>query len=202
MTINAFPSLHLYGIEKLEGTSNYVTWKNAMEMILIQEDLQEVTNGKSKDPGPWYELILGTTAEGIPAVTTPQVREEQSPTAAEAKEHLEWKCLHRHAYATISLAVSEQCRIHIAHIKNPVDMWKKLQELFKTQGYTARFLALKEAVNTTLERSRSVEAYINAIKTSSQQLEDMSHAMPKWMLTSLLLFNLGEAYDSFIAITL
>ena len=30
----------------------------------------------------------------------------------------------------------------------------------------------------------------------------MGHAMPKWMLMSLLLFNLREAYDSFIAITL
>src|SRR5436190_17580561 len=81
-------------------------------------------------------------------------------------------------------------------------MWKKLQELFETQGYTVCFLALKDAVNTTLECSRSVEAYIDAIKTSGQLLEDMGHAMPKWMLTSLLLFNLGEAYDSFIAIIL
>ena len=47
-----------------------------------------------------------------------------------------------------------------------------------------------------------MEAYIDAIKTSGQLLEDISYAMPKWMLTSLLLFNLGEAYNSFIAITL
>jgi len=52
MTINASPSSHLHGIEKLEGASNYATWKNAMEMILIREDLWEVTNGESKDPGP------------------------------------------------------------------------------------------------------------------------------------------------------
>ena len=47
-----------------------------------------------------------------------------------------------------------------------------------------------------------MEAYIDAIKTSGQLLEDMGHTMPKWILTSLLLFSLGEAYDSFIAITL
>src|SRR5216117_1577071 len=201
MTIS-ITSSHLHGIEKLEGASNYATWKNAMEMILIREDLWEVTSGESKAPGPWYEPVLGTTATGIPAIVTSGTRTERTPTAEEAKERLDFNRLHRRAYATIALAVSEQCRVHIAHIKDPVAMWKKLQELFETQGYTARFLALKDAVNTTLERSGSVEAYIDAIKTSGQLLEDMGHAMPKWMLTSLLLFNLGEAYDSFIAITL
>jgi len=47
-----------------------------------------------------------------------------------------------------------------------------------------------------------VEAYIDAIKTSGQLLEDIGHTILKWMLTSLLLFNLGEAYNFFIAITL
>src|SRR5437667_51092 len=129
-------------IEKLEGASNYATWKNAMEMILIREDLWEVTSGESKAPGPWYEPVLGTTATRIPAIVTSGTRTERTPTAEEAKERLDFNHLHRRAYATIALAVSEQCRVHIAHIKDPVAMWKKLQELFETQGYTARFLAL------------------------------------------------------------
>ena len=96
------------------------------------------------------------------AVVTPA-----APAATEeAKELLDFNCLHRCVYATIALAVSKQCWVYIAHIKDPVAMWKKLQELFETQGYTARFLALKDAVNTILEHFRSVEAYIDAIKTS------------------------------------
>ena len=102
-------SLHLHGIEKLEGASNYATWKNAMEMILIREDLWEVTSGKSKAPGPWYEPVLGTTATGIPAIVTSGTHTEWTPTAEEAKELFDFKCLHRYAYATIALAVSEQC---------------------------------------------------------------------------------------------
>ena len=81
-------------------------------------------------------------------------------------------------------------------------MWKKLQDLFDSQGYMARFLAFKNAINITLEHSSSVEAYIDAIKMSSQLLEDMGFSIPQWILTSLLLFNLGDAYDSFIAIML
>ena len=97
-----------------------------MEMILIREDLWEVTSGKSKAPGPWYEPVLGTTATGIPAIVTSGTRTERTPTAKEAKEHLDFNRLHRRAYATIALAVSEQCRVHIAHIKDLVAMWKKL----------------------------------------------------------------------------
>src|SRR5436309_1983753 len=126
-------SSHLHGIEKLKGASNYVTWKNAIEMILIQEDLWEVTSGESKAPGPWYEPVLGTTATGIPRIVTSGTRTEQTLTVEEAKELLDFNCLHKCAYTTIALAVSEQCQVHIAYIKDPVAMWKKLQELFETQ---------------------------------------------------------------------
>ena len=121
MTISITLS-HLHGIEKLEGASNYATWKNAMEMILIREDLWEVTSGESKAPGPWYKPVLGTTATGIPAIVTSGTCTEQSPTTEEAKELLNFNCLYRYAYATIALAVSEQCRVHIAYIKDPVAM--------------------------------------------------------------------------------
>src|SRR5437667_6949424 len=109
MTIS-ITSLHLHGIEKLEGTSNYVTWKNAIEMILIREDLWEVTSSKSKAPGLWYEPVLGTIATRIPVIVTSGTHTEWTPTAEEAKKLLNFNHLHRHAYATIALAVSEQCR--------------------------------------------------------------------------------------------
>src|SRR5438552_2287907 len=121
MTIS-ITSLHLHGIEKLEGISNYITWKNAMKMILIRENLWEVTSNESKAPKPWYELVLGTTATGIPAVVTSGTRTEWTPTTEEAKELLNFNCLHRHACTTIALAVSEQYQVHIAHIKNLVAM--------------------------------------------------------------------------------
>src|SRR5437667_11512998 len=121
MTISITLS-HLHGIEKRECESNYATWKNAMEMILIREDLWEVTSGESKAPGPWYKLVLGTMATGIPVIVTSGTCTEWTLTTEEAKELLNFNRLHRRTYATIALAVSEQCRVHIAHIKDPVAM--------------------------------------------------------------------------------
>src|SRR5947207_2957944 len=121
MTISITLS-HLHSIEKLKGASNYTAWKNAMEMIFIRENLWEVTSGKSKAPGPWYEPVLGTTATGILAIITSRTHTEWTPTAEETKELLDFNHIHRRTYATIALAVSEQCQVHIAHIKDPVAM--------------------------------------------------------------------------------
>jgi hypothetical protein len=46
------------------------------------------------------------------------------------------------------------------------------------QGYTARFLAFKDAINTTLKRSKPAPVYMDPIEASGRQLEDMSFAMP------------------------
>ena len=97
-----------------------------MEMILIREDLQEVTSSKSKAPRPWYEPVLGTMATGIPVIITSETYTEWTLTTEEAKELLNFNCLHRCTYVTIALAILEQYWIHIAHIKDLVAMWKKL----------------------------------------------------------------------------
>ena len=127
---------------------------------------------------------------------------ERTPTTEEAKEQKEWDRTSRRAYATIALAISEDCRVHITGIKDPEAMWNKLKALFDVKGYTARYLTFKELVTTTLERSASVTAYIDSIKRCGQKLNDMGSAVDSWILTSILLYNLGEAYDSFVAFTL
>ena len=98
-------SSHLYGIEKLEGASNYAAWKNAMEMILIQEDLQEVTSGESKASKLQYELVLGTMTTRIPVIVTSGTCIEWFSTTEKAKELLDFNCLYRCTYATITLAI-------------------------------------------------------------------------------------------------
>ena len=90
----------------------------------------------------------------------------------------------------------------ITGIKDPEAMSNKLKALFDVKGYTARYLTFKELVTTTLECSASVTAYIDSIKRCGQKLNDMGSAVDSWILTSILLYNLREAYDSFVAITL
>src|SRR2546430_2555935 len=116
-----------------------------MEMILIKKDLWEVTSDESKRPGPWYESPSVAT---MPAI-------ERMPTTEEAKEQKEWDRTSCRAYVTISLAVSEDCRVHITGIKDPKAMWNKLKALFEVKRYTAHYLTFKELVMTTLKHSAS-----------------------------------------------
>ena len=47
-----------------------------------------------------------------------------------------------------------------------------------------------------------MEDYVNLIKKYSQQLADMGYRLDDWILTSILLHDLGEVYDPFVASTL
>ena len=154
-----------------------------MEMILIREDLWDITCGEYKKPGPWFEPVSTTTTgtgSGTPTSSAAPVLAsvEWTPTEEEAKQLANWNRSNKRAYATISLAVSDQCRVHISNIKDPEAMWKKLKELFEVQGYIVHYLAFKDAVNTNMERTGSVKAYIDKIKSRGQLCVDMDHTLP------------------------
>src|SRR5436305_13228602 len=76
---------HLHNVQKLKGASNYATWKDSMEMILIREDLWEVTSGESKRPGPWYESPSEASMPATERTPQKRPRNRKNGTAHHAK---------------------------------------------------------------------------------------------------------------------
>ena len=69
------------------------------------------------------------------------------------------------------------------------------------KGYTSRYLLLKGLVTTTLALSTSVTEFIDSLKRNSRRLKDMGSLIPDWILTAVLLHNLGDLYDNFVRVT-
>ena len=100
----------------------------------------------------------------------------------------------------LTLAIAPEVGQHLERTEDPHMMWKKLKELYAPQGQAAKRMLLKEVVKATLDRSASVEAYINTIKKGSRGLANMGTVIPEWMLISFLIFGLNESYDTLVTV--
>ncbi|KAH0563435.1 hypothetical protein GP486_001996 [Trichoglossum hirsutum] len=76
-----------------------------------------------------------------------------------------------------------------------------LEQLYGIRGNAARFYRFKDLVTTSLDGCSSVTAYINSLKLHFKQLDELDSVLPKWVLVSLILFGLGDTYDSYIVNT-
>ena len=176
-------------VPKLDGAGNYEVWKTKVKMILIRERLWAVVKGRTTQPG------AEPTTEDFP-LNLQDASDTYDTTLRQFEKQNE------RAYATILLTVNDGPLVHVQNLTDAKEIWEKLGELYGVKGYTARHLILKSLVSTTLQGSASVGDYVNHIKKYGQQLSDMGYKLEDWILTSMLLHNLGDAYDPFVASTL
>jgi hypothetical protein len=164
-------------------------WKTKVKMTLIRERLWAVVEGRTAHP------------ESVPTEANfPEDLQNVSQIYDNALRLYEE--LNERAYATILLTINDSPLVHVQNLTNAKEIWETLGDLYGVKGYTARHLILKSLVSTTLQGSASVGDYIDHIKKYGQQLSEMGYKLEDWILTSMLLHNLGEAYDAFVASTL
>ena len=73
------------------------------------------------------------------------------------------------------------------------------KDLFSLHGFMRRYLLHKKLATTTLANSKSVEDFIDSFKQCEQRLQKMGSPVPNWILSSMLLHNLRDAYKSFMS---
>ena len=173
----------LHKVPRLEGASNYEVWKTMAKMVLIRERLWTIVDGRDPEPTPLERTELETNE---------QLDEYE-------RKYTTWTERNEQAYATLLLTVSSGTLVHVQNLTSAREIWLKLGELYSVRGYTARHLVLKDLMTTKLAGESSVGQYVDKLKSHGQKLLDMGHPVSPWILTSLLLHNLGETYEPFVA---
>jgi gag-polypeptide of LTR copia-type len=73
-----------------------------------------------------------------------------------------------------------------------------LEQLYGTRGDAARFYRFKDLVTITLEVCTSVTKDIDTLKLHFKRLEELDGKLPEWVLTNLILFGMGDSYNSYV----
>jgi len=77
-------------------------------------------------------------------------------------------------------------------------MWLKLKELYKVQGFKARYLTFTTLLSHHYNLSKFIENYVDQLKTSSQHLQEMNSTFSDWVILTVLLNNLEFTFNVFV----
>jgi len=174
-----------FNFSKLNGASNYPAWATNAMYMLIDKDLWEVTEGTEVCPLPYSDDDSTATA---------------SQKAEREREIVEWNKKNNKARAAIVLSVADGPKGYIQSESTAKGMWDKLKKLYEEQGYNARYLALTSLISTRYEDMNSIEEYTEHIKQTARRLADMGSKLDEWIVTSVLLANLGPSYETYVTL--
>jgi hypothetical protein len=159
-------------VPKLQS-GNYRTWKTKMEMLLIREKLWGIVCQRR---------------------TRPEGGTEEKPTKAQT----EFDDDAERATATIFLYLDEMAESHISSLRNPVVIWAKLEEIYQSSGFSARFGAWRRLFAVRFDSFANIEAYINEVRSYCQQLKEAGFEVNEEIQVSVVLNGLGSSWETFM----
>eukprot|EP00253_Pinus_taeda_P004045 PITA_04045 len=128
----------------LDGSSNYITWKDRMEAILEDNDLKEFIN-----------------------------QEIQKPTSTNVQELAEWKKCVAKARQIILEGVRDHIVSSLHGKDTPFSMWKTLKNLYQNSS-DQRKLALKDKLRRIkMEKGDTISTYLNKLATCRDELSSV-----------------------------
>lgn len=105
------------------------------------------------------------------------------------------------AAALIKLALEDGPLIQVKGLKEAIQIWDRLKELYEPKGFSSEFLICKELFSTTLSRcGGSIEAYLTKIKRLSDELAVRKLSIPNKVIIAYALNNLTSEYEHTVAI--
>ena len=173
-----------YNIEPLKA-NNYSAWKEKMKMILIKEKNWRIVSGKETKP-KW-----------MPPTSDP----ERAPTEEHLRAVEKWEEKAEDAVASICLAIDSSQSVHVKNITDPMEIWKKLEEVYEPKTRTAlnqlarRFHELKYR-----EGAETMQEFVNRAQQIVDQLAEHGYKMSELDVTSVLLNSLPESYSTIVSI--
>lgn len=102
------------------------------------------------------------------------------------------------AKSKLILLIDPILYVHIQDATNAKQVWENLTKAFEDSGLTRKVGLLKDLINTTLENSDSVEAYVNKIMTSAYKLRNIHFKVDDEWLGTLMLAGLPDTYKPMI----
>ena len=160
---------------------NYDTWKTKMEMLLIRECLWAVVSEKKTRP-----KVKGKEKEDSDKPTDTQLAFDK-----EAEQ----------ATATIFLYLSDSVGRNIQGICDPVQLWKKLHDLYSQTSFLTCHWLWQWLFKAELQGYKSAIEYTEEIQSIAEQLKDAGFEVHDEILATALLQGLDGSYKAFISFT-
>jgi hypothetical protein len=132
-------------------------------------------------------------------------KRRERPAAAAARN--QWDDDAERATATIFLYLDERAERHVQNLRDPIELWEKLENVYERKGFSARFYLWQKLFTLRLAdyRDRSdgnaMDLYLDTYRTYCQQLRSSGAEISNEIEASVLLNGLDENYENFIVAT-
>ena len=152
----------------LEGSSNYITWKDRMEAILEDNGLKEFID-----------------------------QEIPKPTSTNAQELDDWKKCVAEARWIILEGVRDHIVSNLHGKDTPFSMWKTLKDLYQNSS-DQRKLALKDKLRRIkMEKGDTISTYLNKLTTYRDELGSVGISIADGDMVRLALLGLLKSWNSY-----
>ena len=109
------------------------------------------------------------------------------------------------ATATIFLYVGERAERHIRDLRDPVEIWKRLKEVYELRGFSARFYLWQKLFTVRIadhrQGTKATESYIDSCRSICEQLRGSGATVSNEIEASALLNGLDDAFETFVVTT-
>lgn len=104
----------------------------------------------------------------------------------------------RKALNKICLTLEGSAVTHVRMAKTAAEAWKALQNAFEYRGMSRRLSLERKLYRLSLENFDDIEAYINAVLSTAQDLADIGKIIEDVSLAAILLGGLTSKYESLV----
>ena len=152
----------------MEGSSNYIAWKDRMEAILEENGLKEFIDQETTKPA-------STNAQGL----------------------AEWqKCVVKARWIILE-GVRDHIVSSLHGKDTPFSMWKTLKDLYQNSS-NQRKLALKDKLQRIkMEKGNIISTYLNKLTTCRDELGSVGITTADDDMVSLALLGLPKSWNSY-----
>jgi len=152
----------------LDGSSNYIAWKDRMEVVLEDNGLKDFIN-----------------------------QEVPKPTVANAQELAEWKKCVARSRRILLEGVRDHIVLSLHGKETPFLMWKTLKDLYQNNN-NQRKMALKDKLQKIkCEKGEMISTYLKKLTTCRDELGSVGITVVDDDMVSLALLSLPKSWHSY-----
>ena len=109
------------------------------------------------------------------------------------------------ATTTIFLYVGERAERHIRDLCDPVEIWKRLKEVYELRRFSACFYLWQKLFTVRIadhrQGTKATESYIDSCRSICEQLRESGATVSNEIEASALLNGLYDAFETFVVTT-
>lgn len=160
---------------ELLNKDNYDTWSIQAQALLIKTNNWQYVNGEISKP----ELKDGTEADASLAAIQ------------------EWEKSDEKARADLILAIAPSELKLIKTCQTSHAIWKKLKDVYQSEGATRKATLLKSLIQTRMEENGNVRDHLNKLFELNDKLADLDIKVDDNLLTVIILQSLPKRFETF-----